>query len=332
MRAEGLRKTSIVISTYSRPAELKKLLASIDTQTVLPEAVYVVDQSKNDAIGNVVMEFQGVKKGSFQCHHLKVAFQGLTKARNYGLDRVRTELTTFIDDDVTLGSAYLEKVLGFFNEKEAVLVGGIPQFPGVTHKGTPKPGGIWELYRKVFCLGRPGDGWRLLPNFEGLYKLPLLEAERSDYISGSNFTVFTDLAKSVEFDEKLIWYSIGEDIDFPMRVRKLHPDGVWLDPRPPVFHPLPPEKPLSEFLLKVHALHHYYLFSKMWDHNPSFAKIALFYWTRLGILLMPALQHRRAGFIPDWGLLKSSLRVEWDIVKNRKCVARGDFSDCIKLS
>ncbi len=325
-----MKQTSIVICTFNRPNELRLLLDTIERQTVKPVAVYVIDQSKGDLIAQAVKDFIAALQPSFACHNLKVSFQGLTKARNYGLAQVQTELTSFIDDDVTLGPTYLEEILKFFESQNPILVGGIPQFPDVAHKGTPLPGGFWFWYRKVFSLSRPSHHWKVLPNFEAVYRLPLDGPTRADYFSGSNFTISTQAAKAVGFDEKLIWYSIGEDIDFPIRVRKTFGEQVWLTPHPPVFHPLPPTQALSEFLLRVHVLHHYYLFFKLWSGTPSVPVKLMFYWARIGNMLMPGFQ-RRKGLCPDFELLKRSWRVERDVFRARRKVALGDFSSCITL-
>lgn len=317
--------TSVVISTYNRPQGIHALLTSLNSQTVLPQTVIIVDQSKKEAIKAAIDSFRSRPENRLNIQHEQVQFQGLTKSRNHGMDLVKTPITTFIDDDVEIGKEYIERTLAFFEEKRGVVVSGLIQMPDMPELGAPKPGGLWQLYRTIFGLSRYGKGWKVLPNFEVIYTTGIKTPTEAEYISGSNFSIYSDIAKKVRFDEKLVWYSIGEDIDFPQRVRREHPHGVWFDPRLPVSHPHAPEGALSEFLLTVHTCHHYYLYSKQWEHHPpAFAKI-MFAWGRVGAVLMPCLQARKAKVIPNLDLLARALRVELKVLKHATQVFKGDF-------
>ena len=322
---EQLLSTSVVISTYSRPQGVLDVLESLSRQTVMPKAIYVVDQSPGTAIAEAVERGRTLYPSLRGLTHLKVDFQGLTKARNHGLARVTTPVTTFIDDDVVVGPTYIEEVLAFFRGGHCVVVGGLPRFGNLEHRGGPPPSTAWALYRRLFNISRPGDTWRVLPNFEVLYNTAISEPIQSEYISGSNFSVLTAVAKDIGFDEKLIYYSIGEDIDFPVRVRRKHPHAVWLNPLLPVSHPLPPEEPWKDFILYVHSLHHYYLFYKYWDGHPGPMAWLDFARSRLGLMLMPSFQRRKYGLLPHLGLLKSSFMVESQILHHFKSVLRGEF-------
>jgi glycosyltransferase involved in cell wall biosynthesis len=65
--SEGAFATSVVISTYNRPQGVLDLLASLAKQTLMPEAVYVVDQSPDTAIG------EAVEKARAPRHRLSLA-------------------------------------------------------------------------------------------------------------------------------------------------------------------------------------------------------------------------------------------------------------------
>lgn len=93
--AEQLPAISVVIPTFNRASIL------VDTVTELlaaPSAslleVLVVDQS--DA-PNHWME----RKGDSRLRYFRVPFKGLTKARNFAIERVRGDIVLFLDDDVT---------------------------------------------------------------------------------------------------------------------------------------------------------------------------------------------------------------------------------------
>lgn len=316
-------RTSVVISTFNRTEGILLLLKSIEKQTVLPYCVIIVDQGKTNKTEKAVADFRA--KSDLNCFHLKVSFQGLTKARNFGLAQVETELVTFLDDDVEVGPDYIEKIVDAFRASEVILLGGIPQFTGQSQKGSPKPSWFWIFYRRVFNLTRPSNAWKVLPNFEVTFESALRERTKVEYISGSNFTVFTRMARLVGFDEKLVWYSIGEDIDFPLRVGKRWGDQIWLDPSLPVYHPMPPSVPLSEFLLMVHSCHHYYLFHKHWVNRRHLSAIFQFIRSRIGQLFLPSLQVRRYRILPNLDLLCRSVRVEFKVITHLKGVFQGTF-------
>jgi GT2 family glycosyltransferase len=319
--------TSVVISTYSRPDGVLSLLCSLARQTVIPKTIYIIDQSKGNLIKSAIDVFLRDNHGFTEtnCRHVRADFQGLTKSRNFGLSLVDTPVITFIDDDVEVGPTYIEQVMRFFEEKRGVLLGGVAQFPGVPYKGNPAPSSVWTTYRKIFNLSRPGSDWRLLRNFEIIYQLAPQSFVEADFISGSNFSVSTAVAKEFKFDEKLIWYSIGEDLDFPLRLKRRYQHGVWIDPTLPVFHPLPPEKPLTQFLLLIHACHHYYLFKKQWDGFPPLGELIQFVRARLGHVFMPALQKRRVWVFPDPELLLRSIKAEMKVLGNVRAVFSGKF-------
>lgn len=324
--------TTVVISTYNRPRLLGLLLDSLAVQTVQPVKIIIVDQSGKreikEAIDAAVARAGADGKTLAPIEHHAVDFQGLTRSRNYGLNLVQTPFTTFLDDDATVGPDYIKTALAFFDERDAFVVGGIQHFHGMSHKGPPPPGPLWGLYRRIFRLSRPGASYSLCDNFEIQYMTPPIAAEgplRSDFISGSNFTVVTEIAKKVQFDEKLIWYSIGEDLDFPLRVRKLKPDSVWQDTRLEIYHPMAEPKPLSEFLLAVHTFHKYYLFFKMWDGKPGPKALLEFALSRVGDVLLPALSSRRYKLIPNYSLLRSSAKVELRALAHIKGIIGGSF-------
>ena len=322
-----LGATSVVISTHSRADGVVRVLRCLARQTVRPTEVIIVDQSKGEAIRNAVQKALAEMSPAdrLNVRHEAVTFQGLTKSRNHGLALVKTEFTTFIDDDVEIGDGYIEGALRFLRTTPgAQVVGGFPRLPDKPlDSALQAPKGLWLTYRKLFGLYRPTKSWKVMPQFEATFNPALTEPTQSDYISGSNFTVRTETAKSVWFDEKLIWYSIGEDLDFPMRVNKLYPGSVWIHPGFDIHHhDSSYGREYSEFLWGVHVCHHYYLFHKHWNGRISSA--VAFAWSRLGNALMPALQHRRHG-LPNMTLLMRSLKVEKLVIDHLQDVFKGEF-------
>ena len=95
-----------------RPKPLIRLLHSVRSQTLLPSQVIIVDGSLNDDSLNELKTF------SFNgLEYFKVGNEdrGLTKQRNFGIDRVSEDIdvVAFLDDDIVLTKSYFKNLIEF---------------------------------------------------------------------------------------------------------------------------------------------------------------------------------------------------------------------------
>jgi GT2 family glycosyltransferase len=117
-------KCSLVICTYMRPQSLLQLLQSVEDQTVYPDEIIIVDGSTNRETEKLLQENQFENLYYFL---VSQNFRGLTKQRNFGIDRTSndTDVVCFLDDDVILKKDYFEQLLCTYQEyPEALGVGG----------------------------------------------------------------------------------------------------------------------------------------------------------------------------------------------------------------
>jgi len=118
-------KFSLIICTYMRPQSVLQLLQSVREQTLYPDEILIIDGSTNQETEHVLTENQ------FQhLHYFAVPPEdrGLTKQRNYGIDRVgkEMEVVCFLDDDTILERDYFEEVIKTFKENPGISgVGGV---------------------------------------------------------------------------------------------------------------------------------------------------------------------------------------------------------------
>ncbi|MFV5703614.1 glycosyltransferase family 2 protein [Flavobacterium sp. XS2P12] len=117
-------KFSLIICTYMRPEPLIQLLQSVRKQTVYPDAILIVDGSTNDETGIVLKQnqFEGLNYFLVPSEH-----RGLTKQRNYGIQRVGNDMdiVCFLDDDVILETDYFQQLLKTYQiYPNALGVGG----------------------------------------------------------------------------------------------------------------------------------------------------------------------------------------------------------------
>lgn len=231
-------KFSLIICTYLRPAPLLQLLRSVKEQTKYPDEILIIDGSTNKDTALIL--------GNNPFDHLNYysvppEYRGLTKQRNYGIERVAAdaEVVCFLDDDIVLIATYFEELLKTYRIfPEALGVGGYiidetkTEFVGEEYK--PK---IDEFY---FDGWKRKDGSRFVlrkklgldsdcpPGYSSLYShgrsVGFLPPSGKTYevemlmggVSSFRKKVFDTLHFSTYFEG----YGLYEDADFALRVAK----------------------------------------------------------------------------------------------------------------
>ena len=101
---------SLVVSTIGRPAELARLLASVEREAELVQLeVIVVDQSDDAATADVVDRF----RERLLIRHVPCERTGVSLGRNRGLAEARGRYVMFPDDDAWLSGATLQRAVTF---------------------------------------------------------------------------------------------------------------------------------------------------------------------------------------------------------------------------
>lgn len=123
---------SIVICTYNRGAMLRPALESIASQVVDAGRieVVIVDNNSTDDTHAVIESFIDGRSG-WSC--LFEARQGLSYARNAGVERASAPIVAFTDDDVRVAPDWIAQVKRVFDEHPEVdFVGGkvLPKWDG----------------------------------------------------------------------------------------------------------------------------------------------------------------------------------------------------------
>jgi GT2 family glycosyltransferase len=229
---------SLIICTYMRPKPLLQLLQSVVGQTLYPDEILIIDGSTNTETALVLKENQ------FQnLHYFDVPPEnrGLTKQRNYGIERVGNtmEVICFLDDDTVLENDYFEQILKTYKiYPEALGVGGYIanesqcEFVGDNYQakreeyffdGWKRKDGSRFILRKRLGLDSdcpPG----FLPAFSHGRSVGFLPPSGKIYnveqlmggVSSFRKTVFQTLQFSTYFEG----YGLYEDADFTLRVAK----------------------------------------------------------------------------------------------------------------
>ena len=116
---------SVIICTCNRCENLDKTLHSFLQQKGLGDCVYeviVVDNNSKDQTKEVVKNLYSKFNGRLQ--YVFEPKQGLSWARNCGVEHAKGELIAFTDDDVILGHEWLCGIMKFSRENYFEAIGG----------------------------------------------------------------------------------------------------------------------------------------------------------------------------------------------------------------
>ena len=231
-------KFSLIICTYLRAEPLIKLLKSVKGQTVYPDEILIIDGSTNQDTAALL------NKNHFDhLNYLLVPPQhrGLTKQRNYGIERVAvdTEIICFLDDDIVLTATYFEQLLQTYeiypeafgaggyiiNESECEFVGEnySPKIDEYYFDGWKRKDGSRFVLRKKLGLDSDcppgysslfshGRSVGFLPPSGKIYEVEMLMGG----VSSFRKKVFETMKFSTYFEG----YGLYEDGDFTLRVAK----------------------------------------------------------------------------------------------------------------
>jgi glucosyl-dolichyl phosphate glucuronosyltransferase len=115
---------SVILCTYNRPQRLKLALESL-VASQLPEAVQweilVVDNNSNDNTREVVNEFA---RSYPRVRYVFEAKQGLSNARNAGINEAKGSVLAFVDDDVIVDAHWLHNLSAPFDGQPWAGCGG----------------------------------------------------------------------------------------------------------------------------------------------------------------------------------------------------------------
>jgi GT2 family glycosyltransferase len=219
-----------------RPQPLLQLLHSIQGQSVYPDEILIIDGSINKETETILKgsDLEGLKYFLVPSEH-----RGLTKQRNFGVERVGNEMEVvcFLDDDTVLEIDYFEELIKTFAEDIEILgVGGVAvnengwDLAEPNKKYNPNHYYLWDGFvykegqRNVFrnYLGlqsnlSPGR----MPNYSHgkTCGFPLNnKTYEVDLLIGMSFAFRKELFNSIQFSTYFEGYGLYEDADFSIRV------------------------------------------------------------------------------------------------------------------
>jgi GT2 family glycosyltransferase len=228
-------KFSLIICTYMRPESLLQLLRSVQLQTLYPDEILIIDGSCNKETETVINENHF---GNLHYFLVTENFRGLTKQRNFGLDKVALSSTViaFLDDDTELTSNYFEELIKTFaGNPEISGVGGVAinengwrltepnkkynsnryfQFEGFVYKEGQR--NVVRNYLGLHSNLGPGK----MPDYSHgkTCGFPLNDKTYEvDLLVGMSFAFRKKVFDSIRFSTYFEGYGLYEDADFSIR-------------------------------------------------------------------------------------------------------------------
>ena len=273
-------KFSVVIPTRNRDVALRNLLVKIVEQTFLPNEIIIVDSS--EVINST---YEAISKS---IRYLHTTERSTAKQRNIGMKIVNQDVQVlfFLDDDTTPNSTYFEDMLGTLLSLNAVGVSGMAINSEKTER--IKPRGLFGFLRRISFLDSNIDG-KLLISGVGIpvrkRNTGIIEA---DWLIGCSCWDFQKI-KKLKFEEDFIGYSLGEDVIFSVKARKLGKLFVNSD----IFlnHLELPQTDLD--IIKYNFMWVYYRFRLSQCISNRFVFYLAFYWSILSkvffsLIIMPS--------------------------------------------
>ena len=219
-----------------RPQSLLQLLRSVQVQTLYPDEILIIDGSSNTETEAVISENQFKNLHYFL---MPENFRGLTKQRNFGLDKIDNASTVvaFLDDDTELMPNYFEELIKTFEDNQEISgVGGVAinengwsltefnkkydpnryfQFEGFVYKEGQR--NVMRNYLGLQSNLGPGR----MPDYSHgkTCGFPLNgKTYEVDLLMGMSFAFRKKVFDSISFSTYFEGYGLYEDADFSLRV------------------------------------------------------------------------------------------------------------------
>lgn len=267
---------SAVVVTYRRPHDLKRCLDMLLQQTLPLLELIIVDNGAE--YGDEARRACETVAGNIPVHYLVSPSNCLPAARNLGVSHCLGDFVVLIDDDVRIATDYLATIGRVFDRHpDAVGVQGYID-PGRRPR-------FRECLQRLFGLYHmEPDRCRVLPTISTTYPAPLTRVISCEWISGSNQVYRRKVLQMVTWDEKLLQYADGEDLDHSYRVYRRFPRRLFITPEARVIHDEGVTGRTVKYeLIVMREIYGWYLLHKLFPQSTG-AKVA-FLWSRIGRLI-----------------------------------------------
>jgi len=260
-------RIAFVIPTMNRPKELRRLLASVESQSVLPHEIIIVDGS-TEPIECLAQDFP-----LLNLRQIRVFPPALTKQRNAGMAVLSPEisLVAHLDDDLVMEPGSIATMMRFW-EHASPQVGGASF--NIVNVRAPRA----LLVKSFFRMDSFNHGKVMRSGFESTIA-PVRKDLYVEWLCGGATVWRRQVIEEFKYDEWFQGYSYFEDVDYSYRVGRKYQLMILADAQ--VQHLSPPVKARRNYALgKCQVINRRYFIQKHPDMS-----VALFCWATLGLII-----------------------------------------------
>ncbi|MCL2328958.1 MAG: glycosyltransferase [Bacteroidetes bacterium] len=227
---------SIIVCTYNREDYILETLLSLKDQTIATEdyEIVLVDNNSTDTTPVICRNFV-MKNPELNIQYIHEVRQGLSYARNTGIEKAQGSIIVFLDDDAIAAKHYCQTVVDFFaTTPQAMVIGGriFPKFETAQPAWMPRE--LTPLY-STLDLGNEVCEFK-----RGKYPIGANMAFRN-YVFQECGTFNTSLGR---VGKNLLG---GEEKDMFFRIKEKKMRVFYL-PEAWVFHIIPTARTTKEFI------------------------------------------------------------------------------------
>jgi glycosyltransferase involved in cell wall biosynthesis len=286
---------SVIVPSRNRAGPVENLLHCLLKQTIAPKEVIIVDDSDNSETESSCSE----SKAAFLRRNTALIYcrgkrenSSIGAARNIGIEQAAGHIVIFVDDDVRFDNNVIEHVLACYQRNPEAL--GVSAYISYFNDANffSKEASVFpsfrsfliNAYRAVFFLPHFEKGrQRVLPSGHVTFPYMLTEDANVEWVSGIFSSYRQQVLRKFRFDERLVKYSLWEDVDLAARILKEHPNSLFMTPCAAVVHEKSPLARRSNQLLSyILAGYHCYFFLKNMPRR--FSNRFAFIWSWVGTL------------------------------------------------
>lgn len=233
-------KITVIVCTYNRCKSLPTTLDSIARQRFeepVEWEVLVVDNNSNDQTRQVVEEFSRRYTGRFR--YLFEPRQGLSQARNAGIEAARGDILAFTDDDVTFEPGWLQSLTSDLETGEWAGAGGriLRRWTCAVPKWLSFQGPYERMSFPIFTFDK-GEAQGQLDDFAAGANMAYRKEVFQKY-----GTFRTDLGRRGNV------LLAGEEVEFARRLRSAG-ERLRYEPLAVVYHPVEEYQVSKDYFLK----------------------------------------------------------------------------------
>jgi glycosyltransferase involved in cell wall biosynthesis len=281
-----------VVPTKDRPADLRKLLDSLQQQTSQASQIVIVDGS-DTPIEKILTEYP-----TLPLTYVRVYPPSLARQRNAGMAALDPDISVagYLDDDLELAPDATERMNTFWNKAQNDIGGA-----AFTIVNQPGRGRIGALISSLFLLNSSAQGRVLCSGFATSI-LPRETTERTDWLYGGATLWRREIIEAYQYDEWYIGHGYLEDLDYSHRVAQQHSLYVVAEAR--CWHWPKPVKIEQNFALGRQQILNRIYFVRKFDHFSRAGFVWAMFGQSIRNLFEPLQTRDRAGWIRFRGNLR----------------------------